>query len=306
MFRNVFARLYEFSAKIYEFFLWKLRKVEQRLFDLYMKTSTTGVQLVSQDFFKSGSENWFYQGCDWYALHRVLRELQPNSDDFFVDIGSGKGKALLVAGRLPYGKVVGVELDPDLAAHARRNIEAARSKFKASLVETEIANALDWPIPKQASTIFMFNPFFGETFRSVIGKIFESYDENPRPLHIIYLYPWEHDWLVSTGRVVVDNVSSGGWPKRVNWWKVGVVAMTYHVVGAGEAASTPRCLPHAMSPTSKAMLRWNSPNGYKFTIQPPSAATSEISSRPLVAAKEGDSVVLNLTIGLGSILDAAR
>jgi SAM-dependent methyltransferase len=215
------------------FFFSKIYYLEQRFFDLYLGTSTIGIQLTSHDFYRTGSDNWPYQGCDWLAVLRVLRELHPNSDDFFVDLGSGKGKALLIAGHLSYGKVVGVELDPELAAHAKRNLEAARSKLRASRVESQVANALEWPIPKQANTIFMFNPFFGETFRSVIGRIFDSYDENPRRMHIVYQHPWEHNWLVSTGRVVVDNVRPGAWPSRKSWWEDGNVIVTYHVVGAG-------------------------------------------------------------------------
>jgi SAM-dependent methyltransferase len=281
-------------GKLSDFFFFRLYDLEHRLFDLYLGTSTTGFQLTNLDFFRSGSNNWPYQGCDWFALHRALSELRPTNDDVFVDLGSGKGRALLIAGRLPYGKAVGVELDPELAACARQNLEAARSKFKARLVQSEVSNALDWPIPEQVNTIFMFNPFFGETFRSMMTRVFDSYDQYPRRLHIVYLYPWEHDWLVSTGRVVVDNVYPGAWPKRKNWWESGNVIVTYHVVGTGDAASTDRCLPRAMNSTSKAMLRWSGPNGHSFSAFVPQEATSGLTSGPLTVVKKGDSVILSL------------
>ncbi len=45
----------------------------------------------------------------------------------FVDIGAGKGRALLVAAESPFYEVVGVELNPELAAVAERNIARVRA-----------------------------------------------------------------------------------------------------------------------------------------------------------------------------------
>jgi SAM-dependent methyltransferase len=250
----------EITKKFADLFFPALYGLEQRFFDLYLGTSTTGLQRTSSDFFKSGSDNWPYAGCQWPALRHALSELNPTGSDVFVDLGSGKGKALLVAGRLPYQTVVGVELDAEIAEDAKRNLKRARSKLKAVVVENETSNVLEWPIPENASTIFMFNPFFGYTFRDVLSRIFDSYDRNPRRLHIVYEHPWEHDWLVSTGRVVVENVRSSTWPSRRQWWEGGDVIVTYHVIESGEPE--PHCL--ARSAPSKAMQRWSGPNGHHF------------------------------------------
>src|ERR1700719_3166712 len=40
----------------------------------------------------------------------------------FVDIGAGKGRALLLAAELPFRKVIGVELSEELARIAQKNI----------------------------------------------------------------------------------------------------------------------------------------------------------------------------------------
>jgi predicted RNA methylase len=253
--------LKEMTGKFADFFFGSLYALEQRFFDLYLGTSTAGIQLTRADFFRTGSDNWPYAGCQWPALRHALSELNPDGSEVFVDLGSGKGKALLVAGRLSYQKVVGVELDAEIAECAKRNLARARPKLKA-VVDSQVCNALEWPIPDDAGTIFMFNPFFGHTFREVSARIFDSYDRNPRRLHIVYAHPWEHDWLVSTGRVVVENVRSSTWPNRRLWWEGGDVTVTYHVIGAGEPVSSARCL--ASSTTSKAMQRWSGPNGHRF------------------------------------------
>ncbi len=253
-------------SKFAHFFFSRLYGLEARLFDLYLGTSTTGVQLISADFFNTGSDNWSYQGCEWPALQHALKELLPSNSDVFVDLGSGKGKALLLAGRLSYGRVVGVELDADLAECAKRNIERARPKLRAAHVENEISNVLEWQIPDDATTVFMCNPFFGETFRKVAARIFDSYDRNPRRLHVVYEHPWEHDWLVSTGRVVVENVRSSTWPSRRRWWESGDVIVTYHVIRRGEFESSAQCFPISGSATSEAMRHWRGPNGHRFRV----------------------------------------
>ena len=201
-------------------------------FDSYMGSSTVGVQYTtSSDVLHSGGENWHYHGCAWPSVHFALKALKPNATDVFVDLGSGKGRALLIAGRLPYGRVVGVDFDAELAQFAQSNVDRARPKMRAGVVTCETANVLDWPFPDDASTVFLFNPFLGQTFRSAMARIFDSFDRNPRPIHIVYEHPWEHDWLVSTGRIIVENVRPMAWPAPRRWWKGGHVVTTYHLTG---------------------------------------------------------------------------
>jgi SAM-dependent methyltransferase len=182
--------------------------------------------------------------------------LHPNDSEVFLDFGSGKGKALLIAGQLPYAKVLGVELRAELAESARHNIARARRRLRAGHVECEVSNVLTWPIPDDTSTIFMYNPFFGQTFRTVMSRVFESYDRNPRKLHIVYQYPLEHNWLISTGRVAVENVRSSRWPARRHWWvdENEKVLVTYHV-GTGNKAEADCGGPHRW-PDSEAVRRW--------------------------------------------------
>ena len=210
-------------------------------FDSYMGTSTVGIQYTTySDVLHAGGENWHYHGCTWPSVHFALKALKPNATDVFVDLGSGKGRALLIAGRLPYGRVVGVDFDAELAQLAQNNVDRARPKMRAGVVTCETANVLDWPFPDDASTVFLFNPFLGQTFRSAMARIFDSFDRNPRPIHIVYEHPWEHDWLVSTGRVVVENVRPMALSSPRRWWKGGHVLITYHVTGNARLG---RCYP---------------------------------------------------------------
>jgi hypothetical protein len=60
---------------------------------------------------ESTPEMHFYEATPAWLIREILGSipLQPNMFAF-VDMGSGKGRALLVASELPFAKIVGVEL----------------------------------------------------------------------------------------------------------------------------------------------------------------------------------------------------
>lgn len=250
--------------------------VQSRLFDRMLGVSTRGLVITESSNFADGGDNCPYAGCQWWPVRRALKKLVPKPTDVFVDLGSGKGKALLIAGRLPYRRVLGVEIDEKLSQYANRNIKLAQPRLRAHEVDSITASVLEWPIPDETSVVFMYNPFTGHTFQSAIEKIFESYDHRPRDLHIVYGYPWEHNQLLATGRVFVESVQPGTWPARVRWWQSGDVIVSYRVCGSsnnGIPASVRR--PIGRHP---AMQRWSRPNDHRFTMSAPGHQT--LYSRP--------------------------
>ena len=273
-----------------DYYFARFNNLLERSFDSYMGSSTGGIQVTaSSDVLHSGGENGHYQGCAWPSVHFALKALKPNATDVFVDLGSGKGRALLIAGRLPYGGVVGVDLDAELARLAQSNVDRARPKMRAGVIKCETGNVLDWPFPDDASTVFLYNPFRGQTFRSAMARIFDSFDRNPRPIHIVYEHPWEHDWLVSTGRVVVENVRPMTLLRPRRWWKSGAVITTYHVTGTADSAGAVHCSASKQSPSSEAMIRWSGTNGHRFMVTAPGGTPGDSGSR-IVAAKDGNAV----------------
>ena len=257
-------------AKLTDFCAGNFSRLEQLGFDLLLGVSTRGVIAFTGDgMFYAGGYNCPYQDCQWLSVRRALKDLNPGTSDVFVDLGSGKGKVLLIAGRLPYRRVVGVEMNEDLSRCAEQNISRARSRLRAGEVECLTDNVLNWPIPDDSSVIFMYNPFIGQTFSTVMSRIIESYDRNPRSLHIIYEHPLEHDELLRTGRVVVKNVRSSTSPPRRRWWQGGDVIVSYEVVGsATQGQLEQREYPRA-SRRSRAFRRWSVPNGHKFDLSVP-------------------------------------
>lgn len=256
---------------------WRLGKrifdeIEPRAFECYMGgVSTRGVIGTSVDTFAIGSENWPYNGCVWPALSSVLKDVlrgygkEVTRGSTFVDLGSGKGKALLVAGRFPFRRVTGVEIDRGLVEAAHQNILKAGRRLRAEWVESVTASATSWLIPDDTSVVFMYNPFFGQTFYDAIENVFDSYDRKPRDLHIVYTFPWEHEWLLSTGRVVVEMVRPEGWLWSPGWWKSEHVIVVYHVIGRDRQSDACQSPSRAASKSERqALERWGSTTEHDF------------------------------------------
>jgi SAM-dependent methyltransferase len=141
-----------------------------------------------------------YEGSGWLDLRRMLRPGEVKPTDVFVDLGSGKGKVVMLAARYPFARVIGVELSEQLSEIARRNLANGRGRRRAKQVELITADALQYEIPTDSTVIYMYNPFRGEVFEAVVARLIESVDRHPRQVRLIYLNPKEHDHLMATGR----------------------------------------------------------------------------------------------------------
>ena len=257
-------------------FSWarSVESIEHRVFDRMLGVSTRGAVYTDNTLTTTGSDNLFYDNCGWLPVRRALKDLGPGLTDVFVDLGSGKGQALLIAGQLPFRRVIGVEIYEELSQCAKRNIARARSRLRAQEVDSVTANVLEWPFPDDASVVFMYNPFIGDTFRGVVNRIFESYDRKPRTLHIVYVIPWEHNWLLSTGRVVVDNVGPWRLPAFPLWWRRGLVIVSYRVVGPMESDQFKPQLPvRLLGQRRRAIQSWAGPNDFCFSVTQPGRQT---------------------------------
>ena len=210
----------------------------------------------------------YYQATPALAFRSALRRLRPVATDVFVDIGSGKGQAVIVAAQLQFGRVIGVELAEALTVVARGNLERARAHVRCPRVELITADAVEWPIPDDVSVIYMYCPFIGDAFTAVIERIFASFDARPRPLLLVYGYPWEHNWLIRTGRVRVVDVTPATWPRRPGWWDSDHTFVTYQVT-APDGSAPRQAVGSGGFGWRKAMEYWSRPNNTQFTFSPP-------------------------------------
>jgi SAM-dependent methyltransferase len=112
------------------------------------------------------------------------------ADYVFIDLGSGKGRTLLMAAEYPFRRIVGVELLPALHRIARENVAAYKSESQQCFVlEAICADAIDFAFPKEALVIYLFNPFPEAGLRRVLARLEQSLRALPRPVYVLYHNP---------------------------------------------------------------------------------------------------------------------
>jgi hypothetical protein len=141
-----------------------------------------------------------YRPLGWLALRRILRRREVTENDVFIDYGSGMGRVVFqAAAHYPFKRVIGVELSSELHEIAKRNFERTTRRLRCPDVELVNSDAVDYELPDDVTVVFFNNPFTGQIFESVVGKLLASIERNPRELRIIYANPNEERLLLAAG-----------------------------------------------------------------------------------------------------------
>ena len=136
-----------------------------------------------------------YQPSPVHSLRQVLRRLEIRHADFsFVDFGSGKGRTLLIAGELPFKRVIGVEFSAELHCRAEQNIARYRRRT-ASEVTAVHADATRFDLPPGDLVLYFFNPFAHAVLQQVLANINAALRAQPRTVILVYLYLPDEAWL---------------------------------------------------------------------------------------------------------------
>jgi hypothetical protein len=185
------------------------------LFERRYGVRTEGV--VSRADLDDGEENNQYRPSGISSLRRILPRHEVGPSDVFIDFGSGMGRVVLQAAlHYPFRRVIGVELAGRLHETALANVERNRDRLACPDVRLVNANVLAYQIPDDVTIAFLYNPFVGDVFRTVVDRLIASVDRKPRSLRIIYGNPVEEDALLATGRVEVIRTLRG-WRPTAEW-----------------------------------------------------------------------------------------
>jgi len=141
-----------------------------------------------------GQDNTGYLPVRPRAFLRGLSSLPIDySKYYFVDLGSGKGRAILLAARYPFKRLIGVEFAKELHDAALRN--ASHSRYGKDTVEFVWADVLDFDFPAEPCVLYLFHPFGAETMRALLSKVARSISERPRDIILMYVNP-EHEEVI--------------------------------------------------------------------------------------------------------------
>lgn len=152
----------------------------------FMPTNESGVSKSEMD---NAALYWPVNSSNFSRMLKKLPTRDINGKEF-VDLGCGKGRAILLATDFPFGLITGVEFSTELCALAKNNISLFRKKNLTTIPINIIhQNATAYFFDKNSCAIFMFDPFGPEVVASVIENLKRSLQENPRPLYVLYYLP---------------------------------------------------------------------------------------------------------------------
>jgi SAM-dependent methyltransferase len=186
------------------------------IYDLYFdwKYNVDTVTWVSQeDLIKENNISKYsghYQGTNACLIKSLFKRLNYAKDRAFVDLGSGKGRVLLLAQDYGFLSIKGIELSQKLCDISRKNIESFNAKTDlTSRIALLNIDATTYKFDKKDSILFMYNPFNGVVFEKVVQNLKHSLEDYPRKMTIIYMNPTETDILESN--LVFSSIENYTW-----------------------------------------------------------------------------------------------
>ena len=102
----------------------------------------------------------------------ALADGERVQDFSFADLGCGKGRAMLLASQRPFREVVGVELNPGLAATAEQNVAVWRAAGRTAVpLRAVCGDATELAYPAGPVLVFIYNSFGVPVVRAVLDAL---------------------------------------------------------------------------------------------------------------------------------------
>ena len=127
------------------------------------------------------------------AMFRRIRPMLP-PNPVLLDMGSGKGRVLMVAAQNGFRVARGVEITPELNVIARGNVARFAHHFPGGQTPIDViqADILRYPIRPDENVFFLFNPFPPAVFEQVLVNIAGSLAAHPRQVLMVNFLPSSH------------------------------------------------------------------------------------------------------------------
>lgn len=129
-----------------------------------------------------------YEPTPYPVLEKISESGLISDCDVLVDYGSGKGRVSFFFNYVTGCKSIGVEYNPALLKAANENL--VKYAGKKSGIQFVLESAENYAVA-DANRFYFFNPFSVRILKSVLGRIYESYYENPRQMYLFFYYALE-------------------------------------------------------------------------------------------------------------------
>lgn len=179
---------------------------DKKLFDMHFRINTNSVTKIDDHDYKVRNSNekviMEAEKVQSSSIHRYNLAIdflkKTHQGDFrelkFIDIGSGKGRVLILAKQTGFKEVTGVELSYSMIQIANQNlIEIGFTDVL--LIE---CNAGEYELPQGQLVLYLFNPFGSNIVSKIISRILNHKDL----VYLIYSNPVHKNLFNNNSRII--------------------------------------------------------------------------------------------------------
>lgn len=145
------------------------------LFDRWYRVDTCGQQSVAQlgVVDENPREVYGFSSSTIAIVRAILASLPIDHREWvFIDLGSGKGRTLLLAGAYPFKRIIGVEHAISLVRTSRANLDTYIGRKACGKIEVFAADAVTFPPPAEENLlVYMFNPFAADLVAECVQRL---------------------------------------------------------------------------------------------------------------------------------------
>jgi SAM-dependent methyltransferase len=182
--------------------IWQIHPIDRQL---GVETSTQVPRRAQTSGHNMDKYAVQYQGLQPSILRKCLNLIGITAEMTFIDIGCGKGRALMVAAEYPFRHMIGVELSQFILATARSNFKILTKKnARYGDVQLLHGDASDPPLGRGINVLAFFNSFTGDPVHCLI--------ENMR--QHLKAFPESEIWLICLNPVSFQAFDECGFLQR--------------------------------------------------------------------------------------------
>ena len=137
-----------------------------------------------------------YAGSQPSIVRAGITGLPDHNYYAFVDLGCGKGRALMVASEFSFARLVGVEISPNLAEVARRNAAVIGLRDpRRTPIEIHVGDATTVRPPGERVVYFMYHPVGRALMETLVDGLERQLANGLQHAFLVYYNPVHGDVL---------------------------------------------------------------------------------------------------------------
>ncbi len=154
---------------------------------------TDTCEIVSPDAKSVIGRHWKYgvkyQPVDPLTFEQCLQRLRLPWEEFtFIDIGSGKGRGVLLAADFPFRRVIGIEYCEELNDIARKNLRRwPEARRRCNAIDILCLDATGFAFPDGPLVVYFYNPFGRPVMAQVADHLRATFEACPRRIVVVYV-----------------------------------------------------------------------------------------------------------------------